>query len=191
MQAIGKFRALNQEVRRCKKCRLWKTRVHAFPGEGKISSRLVLVAQPPGYTEDGEGRMSIGPSGKKLNAIFARIGVDRDEMFMTNILRCVLPKGRRPRQDEIEACTQYLDREIDPINSKIMSILGYFAARYIFKKYDFRSELGFPKVCGKVFSRNDKTILPLRHPAALLYNDSLHRKMVSNYSKLRKLLDSL
>ena len=191
MQAIEKFRALNQEIRKCKNCRLWKTRMHALPGEGKISSRLVLVAQAPGYTEDSEGRMFIGPSGKKLNEIFARIGVDREEMFMTNILRCVLPKGRRPRQDEIEACTQYLDREIDLVNPKIISTLGYFAARYIFKKYDVRSELRFPKVCGKVSSRNDKTILPLRHPAALLYDNSLHRKMVVNYSKLRKLLGSL
>jgi uracil-DNA glycosylase family 4 len=191
MQIIEKFRALNQEIRKCKKCRLWKTRMHALPGEGRVSSTLVLVAQAPGYTEDREGRMFIGPSGKKLDDIFTRIGVDREEMFMTNILRCVLPKGRRPRQDEIEACTPYLDREIDLIKPKIISTLGYFAARYIFKKYDIKSELRFPEVCGKVFSSNDKTILPLRHPAALLYDNSLHRKMVNNYSKSRKLLDSV
>jgi uracil-DNA glycosylase family 4 len=191
METTEKFRALNQEIRKCKKCRLWKTRMHALPGEGGISSRLVLVAQAPGYNEDREGRMFIGPSGKKLNEIFTRIGVDREEMFMTNILRCILPKGRRPRQDEIEACTPHLDREIDLIKPKIISTLGYFAARYIFKKYDVKSELRFPKVCGRVFSSNDKTILPLRHPAALLYNNSLHRKIANNYRKLRKLLDSL
>jgi uracil-DNA glycosylase family 4 len=191
METIKKFRALNHEITKCRKCRLWKTRMHALPGEGDISSRLVLVAQAPGYNEDREGKMFIGPSGKKLDEIFTQIGVDREEMFMTNILRCALPKGRRPRQDEIEACTPSLDREIDLIKPKIISTLGYFAARYIFEKYDVKSELRFPEVCGRVFSSNDKTIIPLRHPAALLYDNSLHRKMVKNYSKLRKLLDSV
>jgi uracil-DNA glycosylase family 4 len=191
METIKKFSALDQEIIKCKKCRLWKTRMHALPGEGNISSRLLLVAQAPGYNEDREGRMFIGSSGKKLDEILTRIDIDREEIFMTNILRCVLPKGRRPRQDEIEACTPFLDREIDLIKPKIISTLGYFAARYIFEKYDVKSELRFPEVCGRVFSSNDKTIIPLRHPAALLYDNSLHRKMVKNYSKLRKLLDSV
>lgn len=190
METIKKFRGLNSEIRKCRKCRLWTTRMHALPGEGKISSRLTLVAQAPGYNEDREGRMFIGPSGKKLDEMFTEIGVEREEIFMTNILRCVLPKGGRPRQDEIEACTPYLDREIDLINPKIISTLGYFAARYVFKKYDIESELRFPEVCGRVFSSSDKTIVPLRHPAALLYDNSLYRKMVKNYSELRKLLDS-
>lgn len=191
METIKKFRELNRAIRKCRKCRLWKTRMHALPGEGNISSELVLVAQAPGYNEDREGTMFIGPSGKKLDEIFTEIGVEREEIFMTNILRCVLPKGRRPRQDEIEACTPYLDREIDLINPKIISTLGYFAARYVFKKYGIENELRFPEVCGRVFSSNDKTIVPLRHPAALLYDNSLYRKMVKNYSELRKLLDSV
>lgn len=191
VETIEKLRELNREIRKCRKCRLWKTRMHALPGEGNISSKLVLVAQAPGYNEDREGTMFIGPSGKKLDEIFTEIGVEREEIFMTNILRCVLPKGRRPRQDEIEACTPYLDREIDLINPKIISTLGYFAARYVFKKYGIENELRFPEVCGRVFSSNDKTIVPLRHPAALLYDNSLYRKMVKNYSELRKLLDSV
>ncbi|MCK4474652.1 uracil-DNA glycosylase [Candidatus Bathyarchaeota archaeon] len=191
METIKKFRELNREIGKCRKCRLWKTRMHALPGEGNISSKLVLVAQAPGYNEDREGTMFIGPSGKKLDEMFTEIGVEREEIFMTNILRCVLPKGRRPRQDEIEACTPYLDRGIYLINPKIISTLGYFAARYIFKKYGIENELRFPEVCGRVFSSNDKTIVPLRHPAALLYDNSLYRKMVKNYRQLRKLLDSV
>lgn len=191
IEMIKRFRELNREIRKCKKCRLWKTKMHALPGEGNISSKLVLVAQAPGYNEDREGRMFIGPSGKKLDEMFTEIGVEREEVFMTNILRCVLPNGRRPRQDEIEACTPYLDREIDLINPKIVSTLGYFAARYVFKKYGIESELRCPEVCGKVFSSNCKMIVPLRHPAALLYDNSLYRKMVKNYNELRKLLDSV
>lgn len=171
---------------------MWRTRIHALPGEGDVCSKLVMVAQAPGYNEDVEGRMFIGPSGKKLDELLTEICVGREDMFMTNILRCMLPHNRRPRQDEIEACTPYLDREIELINPKIISTLGYFAARYVFRKYGVESELKFPDVCGKVFSSDDgKKIIPLRHPAALLYDNSLHREMIKNYGKLRRLLDSV
>lgn len=185
------FRELNQEIRNCRKCGLWLTRTHALPGEGNTSSKMVLVAQAPGYTEDREGRMFVGPSGKKLDELFTKVGVDRREIFMTNILRCVLPHYRRPRQNEIGACTPYLDREIELINPKIIGTLGYVAARYIFKQHSGGNELKFPNVCGKIFSVGDKKIIPLRHPAALLYDNSLRKEMVKNYGKLRTLLDSV
>lgn len=191
MEKIIKFRELSREIRNCRKCRLWLTRKHALPGEGNISSKLVLVAQAPGYMEDREERMFIGPSGKKLDELFTDVDIDRQEMFMTNILRCMLPNYRRPRQNEINACTPYLDREIELINPKIIGTLGYFAARYMFKQYSINNKLKFPDVCGKIFSVKEKKIIPLRHPAALLYNDSLYKEMAKNYRKLRILLDSV
>ncbi|MCD6431868.1 uracil-DNA glycosylase [Candidatus Bathyarchaeota archaeon] len=190
-EKLTKFKELNREIRGCRKCRLWLTRTHALPGEGNTSSKLILIAQAPGYTEDSEGRMFIGPSGKKLDELFARVHIDREEIFMTNILRCMLPNYRRPRQDEINACTPYLDKEIELIHPKIIGTLGFVSARYIFKKYGIESELKFPYVCGKIFTVKDKKIIPLRHPAALLYNDSLQKEMIKNYGKLRKLLDSV
>jgi DNA polymerase len=191
MEKIIKFRELNQEIRSCRKCRLWLTRKHALPGEGNISSKMVLVAQAPGYTEDREGRMFVGPSGKKLDELFVKVGIDRQEIFMTNILRCMLPHYRRPRQNEIDACTPYLDKEIELINPKIIGTLGYVAARYILKQYSNCNKLKFPDVCGKIFSVEEKKIIPLRHPTALLYDGSLYKEMVKNYGKLRMLLDSV
>lgn len=191
MEKIIQLRELNQEIKNCRKCRLWLTRTHALPGEGNIQSKMVLVAQAPGYTEDGEGRMFVGPSGKKLDELFAEVGVDRREIFMTNILRCMLPNYRRPRRNEIEACTPFLDKEIELINPKIIGTLGYVAAKYIFKRYSINDELKFPDVCGEVFSVKDKKIIPLRHPAAPLYDDSVYKEMVKNYGKLGILLDSV
>jgi DNA polymerase len=187
MEKTLKFRELSREIRNCRKCRLYLTRTHALPGEGNISSKLVLVAQAPGYTEDREGRMFVGPSGKKLDELFVEVGIDRQEIFMTNILRCMLPHYRRPRRNEIDACTPYLDREIELINPKIIGTLGYVAAKHIFKQYGIDNELKFPDACGKIFSVKDKKVIPLRHPAALLYNDSLYKEMVKNYGKLRML----
>lgn len=191
MEKRIKFRELSQEIRNCRKCRLWLTRTHALPGEGNISSKLVLVAQAPGYSEDKERRMFVGPSGKKLDELFAEVGIDRQEIFMTNILRCMLPGYRKPRQDEMDACTPYLDEEIELINPKIIGTLGYVAAKYIFKQYGIDNELKFPDVCGEIFSLKDKKIISLRHPAALLYNDSLYKEMVKNYGRLGMLLDSV
>lgn len=191
MEKRIKFRELSQEIRNCRKCRLWLTRTHALPGEGNISSKLVLVAQAPGYSEDKERRMFVGPSGKKLDELFAEVGIDRQEIFMTNILRCMLPGYRKPRQDEMDACTPYLDEEIELINPKIIGTLGYVAAKYIFKQYGIDNELKFPDVCGESFSLKDKKIISLRHPAALLYNDSLYKEMVKNYGRLGMLLDSV
>jgi len=191
MEKITQFRELNREIRNCRNCKLWLTRKLSLPGEGNISSKMVLIAQAPGYTEDKEGRMFVGPSGKKLDELFAEVGVDRREIFMTNILRCVLPHYRRPRRNEIDACAPYLYREIELINPKIIGTLGYVAARYIFKRYGINEELKFPDVCGKIFSVKNNNVIPLRHPAAPLYDDSVYKEMVKNYGKLRILLDSV
>ena len=190
-EKLKRIQALNHEIRACRKCRLCETRTHALSGEGNLSSKLILIAQAPGYNEDREGKMFIGPSGKKLDEIFERVGINRNEIFMTNILRCMLPNYRKPRSDEIKTCTPYLDEEIDLINPNIISTLGYFANRYIFEKYDIEDELGFPNVCGKVFITGDKKIIPLQHPTALLYNGSIQDEMIEEYKVLSRLFDTL
>lgn len=164
--------------------------MHALPGEGNISSRLMMVAQAPGYTEDKEGKMFIGPSGKKLDELLEKADIMREDTFMTNILRCVLPHYRRPHSDEIEACTPYLDREIELVDPTVICTLGYFPAKYIFKKFGIENKLEFPEVCSKVFSVKGKKIVPLGHPAALLYDNSIEERMKENYKKLKRLLDS-
>lgn len=178
---------LNQEIRRCNKCKLAETRTNALCGEGSLRAKLILIAQAPGENEDREGRMFIGPSGKVLDEILGIIHIDRKEIYMTNLIKCMLPKNRRPRSEEIENCSQYLDREIEVINPRMLASLGYYATRYVFEKYAIAlpSKLEFPGVCGKVLKAGDKEIVPLQHPAALLYNSSIKGEMVRDYSKMR------
>jgi len=187
-EKIKKFKVLNREIRNCKKCGLWKTRTYALPGEGNISSRLMMIAQAPGYTEDRNGKMFIGPSGKKLDELLGEAGIAREDIFITNLLRCVLPHNRRPHSDEIEACTSYLDREIDLVDPTVICTLGYFPAKYIFEKFRIENKLGFPEVYGMVFSVRNKKIILLGHPAALLYDNSIEEKMKEDYKKLKRLL---
>jgi len=108
---------------------------------------------------------------------------------MTNLIKCMLPKYRKPKQDEIEACSSYLDKEIELINPKVLVPLGYYAIRYIFQKYKIQvpSKVEFPKVFGKLFLAENRKILPLAHPASCLYNPSLKEDLIKSYRKLQVL----
>lgn len=180
---------LNEEISKCGKCRLSETRINALCGEGNLNARLMLIAQAPGENEDRDGRMFIGPSGKVLDELLKVAYVKREEVYMTNLIKCMLPKYRRPKQDEIEICSGYLDREIELVNPKVLVPLGYYATRYIFEKYTLCLPLKpeFQSVFGRLFWTGNRKIFPLQHPATLLYNLSLKEKMIKNYCKMRVL----
>ncbi len=178
---------INAEIQRCTRCRLSKTRIHALCGEGNVSAKLMLIAQAPGENEDRIGKMFIGPSGKVLDELLEIAHIDRNNIYMTNLVKCMLPKYRRPKSDEINMCSRYLDREIELISPEILAPLGYFATRYILKKYDIPipSKPEFRKLYGKVVEADNKQILPLQHPAAVLHDGSIKEVLVRNYQKLR------
>ena len=184
---IRKLEDLKQRIRGCKKCRLWETRINALPGEGNYDARVMLVAQAPGENEDREGRMFIGPSGKKLDELLQEADVSRQEIYVTNLVKCMLPKYRKPKQNEIQTCAQHLNEEIRLINPSVIATLGYYATNYIFNKFQIQQP-NFSKKYGNLFLADDRKILPLRHPAALLYNDSISEEMTENYRKLKTLM---
>ena len=181
---------LNEEIRKCNKCRLYETRTNALSGEGDTKANLMLVAQAPGETEDREGRMFIGPSGKVLDELLDHARIERDDIYMTNLVKCMLPDNRKPKQDEIDTCSHYLDQEIELVAPNKIAPMGYFATRYLFKKYGLpippKDE--FHTVFGKLFLADDCKILPLQHPAAVLYNPSIREVMIKNYFKLKVVL---
>ncbi|MCK4547145.1 MAG: uracil-DNA glycosylase [Candidatus Eisenbacteria sp.] len=179
--------ALNKEIRTCIRCRLAETRGKALCGEGNLQARLILIAQAPGENEDREGRMFIGPSGKVLDELLRRVGVDRGEVYMTNLVKCFLPRYRKPKRDEIESCSRYLDREIELIGPKALAPLGYHATRYILEKHGLPipPKADFRSVYGKVFEGDERQILPLQHPAAALYDPSIMNVMVENYARIK------
>jgi len=178
---------LNREIERCTRCRLSETRTHALCGEGNVNAKLFLVAQAPGENEDREGKMFIGPSGKVLDGLFASIGMEKHTFYMTNLVKCMLPHCRKPKQDEIEACSRYLDREIEIIGSEVLVPLGYYATKYLFEKYTLAegTRAEFKDVYGKVLYQSGKNILPLPHPAVLIHTPSLRKAVTENYRKLK------
>ncbi|MCD6117553.1 uracil-DNA glycosylase [bacterium] len=186
-----KIDELNKKIKKCNKCRLSETRINALCGEGNLNTKLMLIAQAPGEKEDKEGKMFIGPSGKVLDELLRLADISRKKIYMTNLLKCMLPKCRKPKQDEIEICGQYLNKEIKLINPKILVPLGYYATKYTFNEYGIPlpPRIEFPLVCSKLFLTGDKKIFPLPHPAALLYNPSLKEEMTKSYRKMSVLLE--
>lgn len=164
--------------------------MNALCGEGNLNAKLMLVAQAPGENEDREGVMFIGPSGKVLDELLSKTGIDRKEVYMTNLVKCMLPKYRRPKKDEIESCSRFLDREIELVNPKVIVPLGHYATKYLLEKHAIplppKSE--FQNVYGKLFLAGERKILPLQHPAAVLYNDSIREVLIKNYRKMSVVL---
>ena len=190
MGTIELIQNLNDEIKKCKKCRLAKTRTNVLYGEGHLHAELMLIAQAPGDNENREGGMFIGPSGKVLDELLKTVRIERKEIYMTNLIKCMLPKNRKPKSDEIAACCQYLEREIELIHPEILAPLGYYATRYLFEKYriPLPPKQVFREVYGNVLEVEGKTIIPLQHPAAILHDISIKSTLVKNYRKMQVLI---
>ncbi len=179
---------LNYQIRACERCSLSVTRKHALTGEGNIDASIMFVALSPGVKEDSQNRMFIGPSGQVFNKLLYAAGIDRDLVFMTNLVKCMLPKNRKPKMDEIESCSQFLDEEISIIHPEVIVPLGYYATRTVLIKYHIdpqATEMSFAKINGKLLFLNGKKIFPLPHPASLLYNPSFEPDTIEKYKKLK------
>lgn len=187
------FQILNQQIRACTKCKLFQTSKHALPGEGSIKSHLMLIAQSPGKVEDKENRMFVGPSGKIFNELIEHAGINRETIYLTNLIKCMLPNSRRPSQDEIKQCTWYLDKEIELIQPKLIVPLGFHVTRYLFTKYNIPrpKKNDYHTLFGKIVSVGNVKIYPIRHPTALLFNPDKREVMERNYKALKHLSDNL
>ena len=178
---------LNYQIRACERCSLSVTRKHALTGEGNIDARIMFVALSPGVKEDSQNQMFIGPSGQVFNKLLYASGIDRNLVFMTNLVKCMLPKNRKPTMDEIESCSQFLNDEISIIHPEVIVPLGSYATRSILTKYHADPQstaMSFSNINGKLLSINNQKIFPLPHPAALLYNPSYEPDTIEKYKKL-------
>lgn len=183
--------SINNQIKACQRCVLHKTRKHALTGEGNLNARIMIVALSPGIKEDAQNRMFIGPSGQVLNKLLQTAGIERELVFMTNLVKCMLPKNRKPKWAEIESCSQFLDKEISIIHPEVIVPLGYYATQSILTKFSpapQASTKSFSEIKGKLLLLGDKKIFHLPHPAALLYNPSYEPGTIEKYKKMKTFL---
>jgi len=188
------MRKLEERIRNCRKCPLGELRTNAVPGAGSYDAKVMFVGEAPGYWEDQKGLPFVGRAGKVLDELLDEIGLSREEVYITNIVKCRPPENRDPTEEEIKACSPYLDRQIDIIRPKVIVPLGRHSMRYILTKFGFEPE-PISKIHGKTFETRTLfgklVIMPMYHPAAALYKPPIREELRKDFVKLAKLLKEI
>ena len=185
METNKKLKRIKQDVTQCTKCDLCNTRTNSVPGKGSYKSDVIFVGEAPGKNEDQKGEPFIGIAGKKLTVALEGAGITRDQVYITNIVKCRPPKNRIPTITEKNTCQQYLREEIATINPKIICVLGNTA---------FNSLLGGSEIIkfrGKVARKDGQLYFLTVHPAATIYRQELAAVLKKDIVKLFKLTAEL
>lgn len=176
---------LDSEIKACTKCELHKNRKNAVPGEGPVDAKIIFVGEGPGQNEDEQGRPFVGSAGRLLTELLESIGLKRSDVYITNIVKCRPPNNRAPRKLEVETCNPYLAEQIRLIGPRIICPLGTPAITTILGE-----EFSATKSHGQLARKDGRTILPMYHPAAALYDASLKGVLASDFGTLKTLLSA-
>lgn len=181
---------LADQIRKCHLCRLGETRTNAVPGAGNPQSPVIFVGEGPGKNEDEQGLPFVGASGKLLDKCLASIGWKREDIFITNVVKCRPPENRDPLPDEKDTCcTNYLNNQIRLIKPLLIITLGRHSMNY------FLPDMKISAVHGKPLRRSGadgpQVYYPLYHPAAALYNGSLQSVLFEDFARIPRLLEQL
>lgn len=168
----------------CRKCPLWEDTHHAVPGEGNPRADLMLIGEAPGKQEDLTGRPFVGRAGRLLEGLLAGIGLSRDDVFIANIVKHRPPGNRDPGEEEIRACTPYLEEQIRIVGPKVIVMLGRHSSRYILSflpvEFDRITEIRGTVYPGTLFGHPVR-LIPTLHPAAALYNPAYREALEEDF----------
>ncbi len=174
---------INEEVKKCTKCKLCKNRTQTVFGTGNPSARVMLIGEGPGLDEDIQGEPFVGKSGKLMNEAFRGLGINREDLYIANIVKCRPPNNRNPEKEEAIACMDYLRNQVILVKPEIIVLLGSVALKSI-----LGDEYGITKSRGKWIIKKDIKYLPTFHPAALLRDE--HKK-IDFWNDLKLVVDEL
>ena len=158
--------AIADEVRTCTACRLHRGRTRAVPGEGSSETEVVFVGEGPGANEDQQGRPFVGAAGGLLTELISSIGWKRDEVFITNVVKCRPPGNRDPEPDEIAACARYLHRQLEALDPALVVTLGRFSLQTFMPGARIGSAHGTIRPVDPATGAADASAMALYHPAA-------------------------
>ena len=166
------------EVSTCARCDLCKSRTRAVPGEGDPHAKLLFIGEGPGFHEDKQGRPFVGPSGQLLQELLKSINLKREDVFITNVVKCRPPDNRDPLPSEIEACNDYLDRQIAAIQPLVIVTLG----RHSMAKFFSGEKIS--AIHGRARKKDGYICIPMFHPAAALRTESYKIALREDFKKI-------
>ncbi len=170
--------AIESRVRICQLCALADTRKNAVPGAGRPDADIMLIGEGPGYHENEQGLPFVGAAGKLLDELLAAIGLNREDVYITNVLKCRPPGNRDPQQEEIDACQAYLDRQIELIDPAVIVTLGRFSMARWFPGARISAIHGQPMRIGA------RMVVPMFHPAAALHQPKYRPMLHQDFRQL-------
>jgi DNA polymerase len=180
---VSELERLAAEVRECTKCPLHRGRTHAVPGEGPADADIMFIGEGPGFHEDQQGRPFVGAAGQFLEELLNSIGLTREQVYITNVIKCRPPGNRDPLPREVNACEPYLDRQIELIEPTVVVTLGRFSMARAFPNARISHVHGDPRKIGGI------VYYPMYHPAAALHRPSLRGTVEEDMRKIPDVLE--
>jgi len=182
---LSELAHLCEEITACQNCILSQGRTNAVPGEGPEDAEIMFIGEGPGFHEDRQGRPFVGAAGNYLNELLGKIDLGRQNVYITNVVKCRPPGNRDPQQAEIEACRPYLDRQIELIRPRLIVTLGRFSMQRYFPGASISRIHGQAKRVGNVI------YYPMFHPAAALHQPRWRTLLDEDILKIPGLLAKL
>lgn len=177
--------AIAERVAGCNRCELSEQRERTVPGSGAADADIMIIGEAPGYNEDKQGLPFVGAAGGVLTELLAGIGLRRDDVYITNMVKCRPPSNRDPQAAEMSACADYLDEQIALIDPKVIVTLGRFSFGKFFPGRSISRERGKPRMW------NGRMIYPMYHPAATLHNPRLKPALESDFRNLPAMVEEV
>lgn len=175
---------IHQMICNCDKCELAKYRNKAVPGEGAVNAEIMIIGEGPGAENDKTGRPFVGRGGKILDKYLTEAGLERDEMFLTNIIKCRMPHNATPNTSVVSACQDYLVQQIHIIQPKVIITLGLPAAKLMLKN----KKLTLASICEDIFEFETFKVLCTYHPSSIRYNKDAGRQIANTFEKAKLLI---
>ncbi len=181
---------LNALIRACTRCpELVEYRTQAVPGVGPADARVVFIGEAPGRWEDQKGEPFVGDAGSYLTELLEKIGLDRSQVYITNIVKCRPPENRNPKTPEMDNCTAFLERQLSLIKPDLVVLLGRVALERFFPKEKITDAAAQPR--HRRIGEHDVVFLPMLHPAFGIRRRDLKPEIERQFWKIREILDEL
>lgn len=178
MSAEQTLAHIAQEVAVCTKCALHESRKKSVAGEGPADAEIMFIGEGPGFHENEQGRPFVGASGKFLEQLLAQAELTRADVFICNVVKCRPPENRDPLEDELSACDEYLEAQIQTINPSIIVTLGRISMGKFF------GNVKISAVHGQMQKVGERFVIPMFHPAAALHQPALKPSILADFAKL-------
>jgi DNA polymerase len=176
---------IHQDLGDCRRCKLWPHRTRIVFGCGNPRAQLVFVGEAPGADEDAQGLPFVGRAGQLLTHWIESLGLKRDDVYISNVIKCRPPGNRSPEKDEVQTCSPFLLRQLDALRPKLICCLGSVALQTLLEK-----SVSITRMRGQFFDYRGSKLFATFHPAYLLRNPHANREVQADLRKIRSFLSS-